>query len=479
MAEVMAARGLDVTLVELSPQVLPPMDFEMAQIVHAHLADNGVHLRLGVSVTGFDATGVVAAAGGRGVGLRLSDGSTLQSDLTLLAVGVVPDTELARAAGLTLGPRGAVVTNEHMQTSDPAVYAVGDAVMTGDGVLGPEAPQLWVPLAGPANRQAHVVADHICGRPTGDSYAGALGTSIVKVFKLAAGGTGLSEKAAARAGRPVRVVHVHPNSHAGAYTCTTTRVGWERCVRALRQVPAAGAPYHTPFHISSTALPSPRAAGYYPGAAAIALKLVFDPSDGRVLGAQAVGADGVDKRLDVLATAIHGRMSVHDLTELELSYAPPFGSAKDPVNIAGYAACNLLDGVVDNVQWSDLAGLQLVAPEALTPAAAAATLAAAAASPPGAKPKPRAVLVDVREPAELKAGAIPGAINIPLPQLRTRLGELEPARTAGVPVLVSCAVGMRGYMGARILTAAGFSDVRNVDGGYKTYAAATRVIDQE
>jgi NADPH-dependent 2,4-dienoyl-CoA reductase/sulfur reductase-like enzyme len=205
MAEVLAQRGLDVTLVELSPQVLPPMDFDMAQIVHAHLADNGVGLRLGVSVTGFDAAGA-AAAGGRGVALRLSDGSSLASDLTLLAVG------------LQLGARGAIVTNAHMQTSDPAVYAVGDAVTTGDGVLGPDAPPLWVPLAGPANRQAHVVADHICGRPTGATYNGALGTSIVKVFKLAAGGTGLSEKAAARAGRPVRVVHVHPNSHAGAYS---------------------------------------------------------------------------------------------------------------------------------------------------------------------------------------------------------------------------------------------------------------------
>jgi rhodanese-related sulfurtransferase len=200
---------------------------------------------------------------------------------------------------------------------------------------------------------------------------------------------------------------------------------------------------------------------------------VFDPADGRVLGAQAVGADGVDKRLDVLATAIHARMTVRDLTELELSYAPPFGSAKDAVNIAGYAATNLLDGVVDSVQWSDLAGLQLVAPEALTPAATAA--AAAAATPADAKP--RAVLVDVREPGELKtAGAIPGAVNIPLPQLRGRLAELEPARSAGVPVLVSCAVGMRGYMGCRILTAAGFGHVRNVDGGYKTYAAATKKV---
>ena len=207
----------------------------------------------------------------------------------------------------------------------------------------------------------------------------------------------------------------------------------------------------------------------------MALKLLFHPSDGRVLGAQAVGADGVDKRIDVLATVIAGGMSVRHLTHLELCYAPPFGSAKDPVNIAGYAASNILDGIVDNVQWSDLAGYQLVTPgEAAVAAASDSSAMAVEEGSANGGAKPRAVLVDVREPGEVKAGGIEGAINIPLPQLRSRIAELEPAKQAGVPVLVSCQVGLRGYIGSRILASHGFKTVRNVDGGYKTYAAAVK-----
>jgi NADPH-dependent 2,4-dienoyl-CoA reductase/sulfur reductase-like enzyme/rhodanese-related sulfurtransferase len=418
MAEALAGRGMDVTIVEFGRQVLPTLDFELAQVLHAHIQERGVHLRLGTSATAFaaapaapaDAASTPALPGGGGsIAISLSDGTTVSADVCVLAIGVAPESSLAKDAGLELGARGAIVVNDHMQTSDPAIFAVGDAVLTRDPVLGGPT---WVPLGGPANRQARVAADCMAlgveasGRS--GTYRGTLGTSVVKVFGLTAASTGASQAALERAKVPHHVVHVHPASHAG----------------------------------------------YYPGAQPIALKLCFAPGTGKVLGAQAVGADGVDKRIDVLATALHAGLSVRDLCELELCYAPPYGSAKDVVNFAGFAATNILDDLVSVLTVPDLASLTL-----LPPAEAAAEGAPANA----------AVFVDVREPSELKGGSVPGSVNIPLPQLRARIGELSAAKAGRV--VVSCAVGLRGYMASRILRANGFERVSSLSGGWKTYAA--------
>jgi rhodanese-related sulfurtransferase len=303
----------------------------------------------------------------------------------MLGVGVRPENKLAVEAGLEVGPRGGIRVNEHLQTTDPDIYAVGDAIEVKDFVTGQPT---QVPLAGPANRQGRIAADHIFGRDA--RYRGTQGTAIVRVFDLTAAMTGASEKTLQRAKQAYRKVYVHPMHHAG----------------------------------------------YYPGAQAMTLKLVFDPTDGKLLGAQAVGSAGVDKRIDVLAVAIQAGMTVFDLEEMELAYSPQYGSAKDPINMAGFVAAGLLRG--DHPQ-ADVAAVTLSA-------------------------NGRPVLLDVRTPQEFAAGHIPGALNIPVDDLRSRLGELPSDRK----VAVYCQVGQRGYLATRILAQAGFQAV-NLGGGYKTY----------
>ncbi|HAZ07484.1 MAG TPA: CoA-disulfide reductase [Elusimicrobia bacterium] len=378
MAEAFRARGLEVTLVELSGQVFAPADPEMVAPVHRRLRDNGVDLRLGVSVTSL-------SQADNGLKAALSTGDELDCALALQAIGLRPETALAREAGLALGPSGGIAVDAHMRTSDPSIYAVGDAVEVSEFVTGNKA---LIPLAGPASRQGRIAADNALGRDS--SYRGTQGTAICKVFDLAVGVTGLNEKTLKRLGRAYEKVHIHPTHHAG----------------------------------------------YYPGAAQMSLKILFDPKDGLLLGAQAVGLEGVDKRLDVLAVALRAKMTVRDLRDLELCYAPPYGSAKDPVNCAGFAATNALEG--DVRLWH------------------AETL----------PPRPDQVLLDARTAGEFAAGSIPGALNVPVDDLRARLGDLPKDRE----LLVFCQVGLRGYLACLILSQNGFV-CRNLSGGYQTYQA--------
>jgi rhodanese-related sulfurtransferase len=366
-------------VVELQDQVLPPFDKEMTTPIAEHLAAKGVSLMLGDSAEAFEKEA-------DGLAVRLKSGRRLAAQLVILGVGVRPENKLAVEAGLEVGPRGGIRVNEHLQTSDPDIYAVGDAIEVNDFVTGLPT---QVPLAGPANRQGRIAADHIFRRNA--RYRGTQGTAIVRVFDLTAAMTGASEKTLQRAQRAYRKVYVHPTHHAG----------------------------------------------YYPGAEAMTLKLVFDPTDGKLLGAQAVGGAGVDKRIDVLAVAIQAGMTVFDLEEMELAYSPQYGSAKDAINMAGFVAAGLLRG--DHPQ--------------------ADVEAAVTASANG-----RPVLVDVRTPQEYAAGHIPGALNIPVDDLRNRLNELSRHRE----VAVYCQVGQRGYLATRILVQAGFKVV-NLGGGYKTY----------
>ncbi|HAU36104.1 MAG TPA: pyridine nucleotide-disulfide oxidoreductase, partial [Phycisphaerales bacterium] len=377
MAEALRHRGVEVTLVELAGQVFIAADAEMVAPVHQQLRLHGVDLRLDTSVTAIREAGA-------GLDVVLSTGETVACGMAILSVGVRPEVKLAREAGLEIGATGGIVVDEHMRTSDPSVFAVGDAVEVTHLVSGQAA---LIPLAGPANRQGRIAADNILGRPS--EYRRTQGTAICKVFDLAIGMTGLSEKELRRLGRRCEKVFVHPASHAG----------------------------------------------YYPGAVQISLKLLFDPDDGRILGAQCVGATGVDKRIDVLAVAIRAGLTVRDLKDLELSYAPPYGSAKDAVNYAGFVASNVLDGDAAICHVADVL-----------------------------HPRDDQLLLDVRTPDEVEAGTIPGAKNIPIDELRDRLGELPRGRE----ILIFCQVGLRGYVACRILTQNGFA-CRNLTGGYKTY----------
>ncbi|MFC5703128.1 DsrE/DsrF/DrsH-like family protein [Cohnella faecalis] len=379
MAESLRERGMDVALLERNAQVLGPLDFEMAKAVERHVAQKGVKVVLNTAI---------AAVERAGTRIRLDSGKIMDTDMIIMAIGVEPENILAKEAGLELGVRGAIKVNEHLQTSDPAIYAVGDAIEVKDRINGFDT---VVPLAWGANRQGRLAADHMNGREA--VYRGAYGTAIVKVFDLTAAVTGSNEKTLRKLGIPFETIHIHPNSHAG----------------------------------------------YYPGAASIALKLLFDPSTGAILGAQAVGSEGVDKRLDVIATAIRAGLRAQDLADLELSYAPPYSSAKDPVNMAGYVASNVMEGLVRTMQWHEVDGF--VAEGGL--------------------------LIDVRDAVERDFGYIPGSVNIPVNDLRERLGELPKDKE----LVVSCQVGLRGYIAARMLAQHGFR-VRNVDGGYKTYSAA-------
>ncbi len=384
MTEALRDRNVEVTLVEMAEQVFIPADPEMATPLHQQLALHGVDLRLGRTVTGI--------AAGEGLTVQLDDGQSVEAGLVIMAVGVRAETSLAKEAGLEIGQRG-IAVNEHMQTSDASIYAVGDAVEVTHFVGGH---QTMIPLAGPANRQGRIAADNIFGRPS--TYANTQGTAICKVFDLAIGMTGLSEKDLIRLGLPYEKVFVHPASHAG----------------------------------------------YYPGGAPMSLKLLFDAESGKVLGGQAVGADGVDKRIDVLAIAIRAGLTVHDLAEQELAYAPPFGSAKDPINYAGFVASNVVDGDMAVCHVADMLD-----------------------------PGDGQLLLDVRTPGEVQAGTISGSVNIPVDDLRERLDELPTDKE----ILVFCQVGLRGYLACRILSQHGYT-CRNLTGGYKTFMMATAKVPQ-
>jgi NADPH-dependent 2,4-dienoyl-CoA reductase/sulfur reductase-like enzyme/rhodanese-related sulfurtransferase len=377
MVEALTQRGIAVTLVEAVDQVMTVLDREMARTLEEHLVSHGVRVILSARANGF------ADDNGRVV-VDLGD-EKLTADIVILAVGVRPESSLARACGLELSERGAVIVDPHMRTSDPSVFAVGDSVQVTDTVTGEP---VVIPLAGPANRQGRIAADAIAGRSS--AYASTQGTGIVKVFDLTAAMTGANERTLQRIGRPYAKVHVHPNGHAS----------------------------------------------YYPGTHAMHLKVMFDSEDGKLLGAQAVGVDGVDKRIDVLAVAIRAGMTIEDLESLELAYAPPYGSAKDPVNMAGFVGGNLLRGDVAlwyAEEWPDL-------PE-------------------------DSVILDVRSHRENAKWSIPGSMLIPLKDLRARLDEVPP----GVPVFTYCRSGFRSYLAQRILVQNGWPDAKTLAGGELTF----------
>ena len=381
VAEALRHRGLDVAIVELAAQVLPVLDPEMAHNVEAALLGAGVRLHLATSVT------AIRRSAGPGVDVELADGTVLASDLVLAAIGVRPETTLAVAAGLAVNARGAVIVDEHLHTSAPDVYAVGDAIEVVDAVTGSRAS---VPLAGLANRQGRAVADELLGN--GAQLPATLGTAIVRVFGTVAATTGRSEKSLRAAGIACHAVHLHPAQHAG----------------------------------------------YFPGAHPLDLKIVFG-LDGRLLGAQATGSEGVDKRIDVLATALRAGMSVDDLAELELAYAPPFGSAKDPVNMAGFIAQNVLAGNLALWRAADLDETSFES----------------------------AFLLDVRSAEEFATGHLPGASNIPHTELRARLDQVPP----GAAVRIYCASGFRSYLALRVLRQHGWADVASLSGGLATLLA--------
>lgn len=384
-AENLHHRGVEVTLVEQAHQVMPPLDREMTAAVEQHLRDHGIGLRLGARATRF-----AEAADGHLL-VDLDDETRLAADLVLVAAGVRPNTELALAAGVELGPRGGILVDEHLRTSVPGIWAAGDAIEGPHAVL----PGTWViPLAGPANRQGRVVADNLCGRPT--TMPATQGTGIVKVFDLVAGATGANQRQLEDAGIAFERIHLHPSGHAG----------------------------------------------YYPGTQAMHLKVLFAPGTGRLLGASIVGVDGVDKRLDVLATAIRFGATIEDLQELELAYAPPFGSAKDPVNMAGFIGTNLLRGDVELWYADDY------------PAAVE-----------GAR------VIDVRDPEEHALWHVPDAENVPLRTLRKASTDWD----RDTPLRLYCAVGFRSYLAYRLLVQRGFTDVRTLSGGTNTFRATMAV----
>jgi len=381
MAEGLRNLGLDVTLVEMADQVMLQLDSELAEFIHQHMKLKGVQLLLGRRVEAF-----AEAPDGR-LTVKVHDGPELACDLAVCAIGVKPETALAKQAGLELGPHGGVLINEQLQTSDPDIYAIGDVTETHDPIAGGTR---LVPLAGIANKQGRLAADHIAGRQV--AFRGALGTSIVRVFDLVVASTGATEKTLRRNAIPYQKSYTHPASHAG----------------------------------------------YFPGAVPMVLKLLFTPAEGRILGAQIVGVDGVDKRIDVLATAIHAGMTVHDLPKLELAYAPQFGSAKDAVNMAGYVACNVVEEDVEIFHADELPALR----------------------------GEDTFLLDVRTPGEFEHGHIHGAVNIPIDELRDRWHEIP----RGKPLLVYCLTGIRSYLACCILRQKGLHP-RNLSGGYVIYCA--------
>ncbi|MBA2882429.1 NADPH-dependent 2,4-dienoyl-CoA reductase/sulfur reductase-like enzyme/rhodanese-related sulfurtransferase [Desulfosalsimonas propionicica] len=386
MIENLVFRGVQITMVEKMDQVMPPLDYEMAALVQAHMIEKKVDCRFGDGVAALKQNGAA-------ITVQTESGHEIDCDMVILSIGVRPETGLARKAGLTLGNSGGICVDDTLRTSDPHIYAVGDAVemrhrLTGKPVL--------IPLAGPANKQGRIAADNVMGRLS--VFRGTIGTSAVQVFEHTAASAGLNEKTLKAENIPYTAAYTHSGSHAG----------------------------------------------YYPGAETMAVKLLFSPGTGRLLGAQAVGKVGVDKRIDVLATAIYAGLTVFDLEELDLCYAPPYGSAKDPVNMAGYVGANLIKKDLEKINWNEVAGLD---PEKM-------------------------VLLDVRTKIEVRtSGTIDGAVHIPVDELRDRMGELDRNKTH----VAYCAVGMRSYLAYKMLIQNGFS-AANLAGGFRTYLAATEKI---
>lgn len=388
MAENLHDLGIQVDVVEMANQVMAPLDFSMAAIVHRQLTDKGVGLHLEDGVSRFEEKD-------GGVTVHLRSGKQIATDMVLLSIGVRPETKLAKDAGLAIGERGGITVNDYMQTSDADIYALGDAVEVRHLVTGQPA---LIPLAGPANKQGRIVADNIVFGNK-EKYPGSIGTSIAKVFDLTVAAAGANAKLLQQNNIPYISSYTHGASHAG----------------------------------------------YYPGAVPLSIKILFAPENGKLLGAQIVGFNGVDKRIEMLAQVIQRGGTVHDLAELEHAYAPPYSSAKDPVNMAGFVAENILNKKSQIIQWRELAEL---------PA--------------------DTIRIDVRTHDEYKLGTIPGFINIPVDELREHLDELPKEK----PIVVTCAVGLRGYLAYRILVQNGFKHVRNLSGGYKTWSVATAPIKE-
>lgn len=391
LVENLCELGMDVTIVQRPKQLMKPFDPDMAAFIHAEARKHGIKLALGHAVEGFRETG-------DGVEMLLKDTDPLPADMIVLAIGVTPDTALAKEAGLELGIKGSIIVNDRMETSAPDIYAVGDAVQVNHLVTGEES---LISLAGPANKQGRIAADNICG--LNSTYRGSQGSSVIKVFDITAASTGVNETVARAAGLDVDHVILSPMSHAG----------------------------------------------YYPGGKLMTMKVVFEKETYRLLGAQIVGYEGVDKRIDVLATAIFNGMSAIDLKDLDLAYAPPYSSAKDPVNMAGFMIENIQDGLVKQWYIDQIEELQEKA----------------------AEPNAEVTLLDARTPGEFARGFIPGFINIPLDELRERITEIDPDK----PVYVICQSGLRSYVACRILAGNGY-DAYNFAGGFRYYE--TVVMDR-
>ncbi len=387
MAENLKHRGLDVTVVELVPQVLPPIDADMALLVQHYLRAEGINLRLGNGVKQFH------KATSSGLQVELNSGELLEADLAILSIGVKPEVKLAKEAGLAV-ERG-IKVNDRLQTSDPSIYALGDAIEVTHLVTGKPA---VIPLAGPANKQGRIVANNITGHT--EHYKGTQGTSVLKIFNMTVATTGANERLLNDAGFDYRSLIIHPNDHAA----------------------------------------------YYPGATPLSLKLLFSP-EGKIYGAQVVGSGGVEKRIDVLATALRLGGSIYDLQELELAYAPPYSSAKDPVNMAGFVAGNFLKSGYETIETLALTQSEMESIQ----------------------------LVDVREPREYELENIPGSINIPLGQLRDKLEMFDQNKN----IVTYCGVGLRSYLASRILILNGFKNVRNLNGGYRMYQALQSEINSD
>lgn len=383
VAENLCGMGIKVTVVQRPDHVLPTLDRDMAADLHHCIRSHGIDLLLGESLEGLDTS--------RELKVRLKSGRVLEADMAVIALGVVPDTVIAKDAGLELGIKGAIVTDSHMRTSDPSIYAVGDAVQVRNFVSGLEAS---IALAGPANRQGRIAADNIAGLDS--EYKGSMGSSVIKVFEMTAASTGLTEKAARAAGVPYEKVYTYSASHAS----------------------------------------------YYPGARNMQVKVLFDPASGRIVGAQIVGYEGVDKRIDVIATAIYAGLSVEDLAQLDLAYAPPYSSAKDPVNYAGFVACNVMSGRLRQFYWDQL---------------------------PSKLSDPAVTVLDVRTPKEFAQSHLEGVLHIPVDDLRARMAEIP----KGKPVYAICHSGLRSYIACMMLSQEGY-ECYNLAGGYRFYSSVAR-----
>ncbi|MBE6514069.1 MAG: CoA-disulfide reductase [Thermoplasmata archaeon] len=383
VAENLCGMGIKVTVVQRPDHVLPTLDRDMAADLHHCIRSHGIDLLLGESLEGLDTSGELK--------VRLKSGRVLEADMAVIALGVVPDTVIAKDAGLELGIKGAIVTDSHMRTSDPSIYAVGDAVQVRNFVSGLEAS---IALAGPANRQGRIAADNIAGLDS--EYKGSMGSSVIKVFEMTAASTGLTEKAARAAGVPYEKVYTYSASHAS----------------------------------------------YYPGARNMQVKVLFDPASGRIVGAQIVGYEGVDKRIDVIATAIYAGLSVEDLAQLDLAYAPPYSSAKDPVNYAGFVACNVMSGRLRQFYWDQL---------------------------PSKLSDPAVTVLDVRTSKEYAQSHLEGVLHIPVDDLRARMAEIP----KGKPVYAICHSGLRSYIACMMLSQEGY-ECYNLAGGYRFYSSVAR-----